>query len=162
MKLSVFKAGVGVANLRIGMTIADVKKILGNEESIYPAPNEFDKDVDDEHFLCWRSKGIEVGFDALDENGAPTDKSRVVSIHVKGRKIIDDTGASVNAAMIGKAHGSPDSHDGYGQAEKRRTWSYYDTGLQATYDKDGWLVSLCVAKVKEASKAAKAAPKGAR
>lgn len=152
MKLSVFKVGVSVASLRIGMAAAEVKKVLGEEESIYPAPAEFDKDIDDEHFLCWKAKGIEVGFDAIDGEGGLTDKSRVVSIHVKGRKVIDDTGASVNVASITKAFGKPNDFGDYTipSSKKQRTWCYYNTGLQATYDADGWLVSLCVFKPKSA------------
>lgn len=161
MKLSVFKAGASVANLRIGMAVAEVKKILGEEEAVYPAPNEFDKDIDDEHFLCWKAKGIEVGFDSLSDEGGMTDKSRVVSIHVKGRKVIDDTGASVNVATITKTFGKPNDFGDYTipSNKKQRTWCYYNTGLQATYDADGWLVSLCVSKPKPASVVAAATKK---
>lgn len=149
MKLSEFSAGVSVGKIRIGADAAGVRKILGDEESSYPTPGEFSGSVDDEHFLCWRSKGIEVGFDAIDDSGQPTEKSRVVAIHVRGPEVTDANGNSVSRAVIQKLRGLPDETGDYtASGGKRRTWEYYIKGLQAVYDSDGWLVSLCVSKPK--------------
>jgi hypothetical protein len=154
VKLTDFRPGVAVGAIKIGMTVGDVQKALGDEDSRYPVGREYDRDIDDEHFLCWKKKGIEIGVDSLDGEGLPTAKSRVVSIHVKGQEVTNE-GCSVGVDAVEKLHGKPNDTGEYtAHGGKRRSWCCYNSGLQATYDKDGWLVSLCVAKVKQAAKAA--------
>lgn len=149
MKLSDFAIGASVGGIKIGMTAEKVRKILGDEESSYPTPGEYSPGVDDEHFLCWKSKGVEVGFDAPGDDGQLTANSRVVAIHVRGPEITDAAGSSVSRATVRKLHGDPnDTGDYTATGGKRRTWEYYTRGLQAVYDTDGWLVSLCVSRQK--------------
>ena len=149
MKLSDFSIGTSVGSIKIGMTAEKVRKILGDEESSYPTPGDFSPSCDDEHFLCWKSKGIEVGFDAPGDDGQLTDNSRVVGIHVRGPEITGLKGASVSRDAVRGLHGNPDDTGDYTAiGGKRRTWEYYVRGLQAVYDTDGWLVSLCVSRQK--------------
>lgn len=150
MKLSDFKIGASVGGIKIGMTVHELQNVLGYEDSRYPVGREYDPVVDDEHFLCWKKKGIEVGVDALDGEGLPSASSRVVAIHVKGQEITDE-GGSVNSDAIVRIWGEPTDASEYTvHGGRRRTLCCYNNGLQATYDEDGWLVSLAVTKVKVA------------
>jgi hypothetical protein len=140
--------GKGTLDLRVGQAVTDVESILG-------IPDE-KRLLTEQFFYVYRNQGIDVDFG--------TSRKRVerlffydadVEGHAGRAPInVDEIGFRTPKAKVIKALGEPQCQGGPVRvANRKKTWIYYDSGLEFDFDSQDRviIISVCDPKLNRPS-----------
>lgn len=131
--------GRGTSDLRVGQSVKDIEAVLGGPDEKRPLADQF--------FYVYRKQGIDVDFGAsrqrverlffYDENVEGHSRRPTISI--------DGIGFRTPKTKVIDVLGKPQGEGGPVRVAKRKkTWIYYDSGLQFDFDSQDRVIIVVV------------------
>jgi hypothetical protein len=131
--------GRGTSDLHVGQSVNDIESVLGGPDEKRPLADQF--------FYVYRKQGIDVDFGAsrqrverlffYDENVEGHSRRPTISI--------DGIGFRTPKTKVINVLGKPQCEGGPVRvANRKKTWIYYDSGLQFDFDSQNRVIIISV------------------
>lgn len=138
------KPGVGDGLIELGMPLDMVLEVFGEPSDVFP-PLDLRDDLGplETCFLIFGpfhgTRVIDIEFDKpIGEDMRPQKGARVKSIHYIGKAIRGEDHAPLSRTSARTEYGEPDRTGKFTDlGGERKTWEFYNSGLQINYGRDG-------------------------